>query len=172
MCIKGETTLPWWSFIVALLLGSFITVSGQHVCFLNGQADALLAAVLNDSLCSNGDRHFHESAFQDGRWCRQPWAASRQFICQHAHFSSRVVADHVLVLQFSMWSHDVVSQSIGLAGDLKMGECSCRYLRSLPLSNPIHLGQYLKVPPRVMFITQIWGALLGAVINYGSWPHA
>lgn len=50
-------------------------------------------------------------------------------------------------LYFSMWSHDVVSTSINLAGDLKM-------------------GQYLKIPPRVMFLTQIWGTILGAVVNY------
>ena len=41
-----------------------------------------------------------------------------------------------------MWSHDVVSTSISLASDLKM-------------------GQYLKIPPRTMFLTQIWGTLLG-----------
>lgn len=46
-----------------------------------------------------------------------------------------------------MWSHDVVSTSIGLASDLK-------------------IGQYLKIPPRVMFLTQIWGTLLGALVNY------
>ncbi|KAG5634631.1 hypothetical protein DXG03_005776 [Asterophora parasitica] len=46
-----------------------------------------------------------------------------------------------------MWSHDVISTSINLAGDLKM-------------------GQYLKIPPRVMFLTQVWGTILGAVINY------
>ncbi|KAH9482632.1 Oligopeptide transporter 2 [Psilocybe cubensis] len=50
-------------------------------------------------------------------------------------------------LYFSMWSHDVVSTSINLASDLKM-------------------GQYLKIPPRVMFLTQVWGTILGAVINY------
>lgn len=48
-----------------------------------------------------------------------------------------------------MWSHDVVSTSIGLAGDLKM-------------------GQYLKIPPRVMFLTQLWGTILGAIVNYGA----
>jgi hypothetical protein len=48
-----------------------------------------------------------------------------------------------------MWSHDVVSTSIGLAGDLKM-------------------GQYLKIPPRAMFLTQVWGTILGAIINYGK----
>ena len=63
-----------------------------------------------------------------------------------------------------MWSHDVVSSSIGLASDLKM-------------------GQYLKIPPRVMFLTQVWGTIIGtssilnvpycqlissgAVVNYG-----
>lgn len=41
-----------------------------------------------------------------------------------------------------MWSHDVVSTSINLASDLKM-------------------GQYLKIPPRAMFITQVWGTILG-----------
>ncbi|XP_006463485.1 hypothetical protein AGABI2DRAFT_187070 [Agaricus bisporus var. bisporus H97] len=50
-------------------------------------------------------------------------------------------------LYFSMWSHDVVSTSIGLAADLKM-------------------GQYLKIPPRTMFLTQVWGTILGAAVNY------
>jgi len=50
-------------------------------------------------------------------------------------------------LYFSMWSHDVVSTSINLAGDLK-------------------IGQYLKIPPRVMFLTQVWGTILGCIINY------
>lgn len=46
-----------------------------------------------------------------------------------------------------MWSHDVVSTSIGMAGDLKM-------------------GQYLKIPPRVMFAAQIWGTVLGKYWNH------
>ena len=41
-----------------------------------------------------------------------------------------------------MWSHDVVATSINLAADLK-------------------IGQYLKIPPRVMFLTQVWGTILG-----------
>ncbi len=41
----------------------------------------------------------------------------------------------------------MVSTSIGLAQDLK-------------------IGQYLKIPPREMFLTQIWGTILGAIINY------
>lgn len=41
-----------------------------------------------------------------------------------------------------MWSHDIVVQSYGLANDLKT-------------------GQYLKIPPRAMFLTQIWGTILG-----------
>jgi len=46
-----------------------------------------------------------------------------------------------------MWSHDVVATSIGLAGDLKM-------------------GQYLKIPPRVMFLTQVWGTIIGKENSY------
>ena len=45
-----------------------------------------------------------------------------------------------------MWSHDVVQTSIYLAMDLKM-------------------GQYLKIPPRVMFLTQVWGTILGKQSN-------
>ncbi|KIJ51867.1 hypothetical protein M422DRAFT_244244 [Sphaerobolus stellatus SS14] len=50
-------------------------------------------------------------------------------------------------LYFSMWSHDAVSTSILLAGDLK-------------------IGQYLKIPPRVMFLTQVWGTLVGCFVSY------
>lgn len=46
-----------------------------------------------------------------------------------------------------MRTQDVVSTSISLAGDLK-------------------LGQYLKIPPRALFFAQIWGTILGAFINY------
>ncbi|KAI0041222.1 OPT superfamily oligopeptide transporter [Auriscalpium vulgare] len=49
-------------------------------------------------------------------------------------------------LYFSMWSHDVVSTSIGLASDLK-------------------LGQYLKIPPRVLFLVQIWGTIIVVMVS-------
>lgn len=48
-----------------------------------------------------------------------------------------------------MWSHDCVATSVNLASDLKM-------------------GQYLKIPPRAMFLTQVYGTILGAIINYGG----
>jgi hypothetical protein len=48
-----------------------------------------------------------------------------------------------------MWSHDCVATSVNLAGDLK-------------------LGQYLKIPPRAMFLTQVYGTILGAVVNYSE----
>ena len=48
----------------------------------------------------------------------------------------------LITKKFSMWSHDVIGSSLTLAADLK-------------------IGQYLKIPPRVMFLTQIWGTLVG-----------
>jgi OPT oligopeptide transporter protein len=64
-----------------------------------------------------------------------------------------------------MWSHDVIGSALYLATDLKM-------------------GQYLKIPPRVMILTQVWGTILGmlsilstiisltgntgAIVNYGE----
>lgn len=50
-------------------------------------------------------------------------------------------------LYFTAWSHCTIAQSLNLAADLKM-------------------GSYLKIPPFVMFTTQIWGTVLGVFINY------
>ncbi|WWC89674.1 uncharacterized protein L201_004599 [Kwoniella dendrophila CBS 6074] len=50
-------------------------------------------------------------------------------------------------LYFSAWSHSVISQSLDLASDLKMGE-------------------YLKIPPQALWLTQVYGVILGAFINY------
>ncbi|KAB8298651.1 hypothetical protein EYC80_000829 [Monilinia laxa] len=50
-------------------------------------------------------------------------------------------------MYFAAWSHNVISNTINLSNDLKMGE-------------------YLKIPPRVMFITQVYGTILGGFINY------
>lgn len=50
-------------------------------------------------------------------------------------------------LYFASWSHQVILLSVNLANWLKV-------------------GQYTKVPHRVMFVTQIYGTLLGAGLNY------
>jgi hypothetical protein len=50
-------------------------------------------------------------------------------------------------LYFASWSHQVILLSVNLANWLKV-------------------GQYTKVPHRVMFATQIYGTLLGAGLNY------
>ncbi|KAL2196920.1 peptide transporter [Corynascus similis CBS 632.67] len=50
-------------------------------------------------------------------------------------------------MYFAAWSHNVISNCVTLSGDLKMGE-------------------YLKIPPRVMFLTQVYGTILGGFINY------
>ncbi|KAI9172645.1 opt oligopeptide transporter [Paramyrothecium foliicola] len=50
-------------------------------------------------------------------------------------------------MYFAAWSHNVISNAVNLSTDLKMGE-------------------YLKIPPRVMFLTQIWGTILGGFISY------
>lgn len=108
--LKGGTTLPAHGYIVALLLGSFITP------FSN-----LLYARLGNGIATNQLFKMVGGALIPGK--------------------------PVSNLYFSMWSHDIVSTEILLAGDLKM-------------------GQYLKIPPRVLFVAQVWGALVGAFVNY------
>ncbi|TBU24794.1 oligopeptide transporter [Dichomitus squalens] len=108
--LKGETTLPWWSYIIALILGAFVAP------FSN-----LLFARLGNGIATNQLMKMVAGAVNPGK--------------------------PVANLYFSMWSHDVIATSINLAGDLK-------------------LGQYLKIPPRAMFATQVWGTILGAIVNY------
>uniref|UniRef100_A0A093Y221 Oligopeptide transporter 6 n=1 Tax=Talaromyces marneffei PM1 TaxID=1077442 RepID=A0A093Y221_TALMA len=50
-------------------------------------------------------------------------------------------------LYFASWSHQVILLAVNLASWLKV-------------------GQYTKIPPRVMFLTQIYGTLLGAGLDY------
>ncbi|OQE43112.1 hypothetical protein PENCOP_c003G05068 [Penicillium coprophilum] len=50
-------------------------------------------------------------------------------------------------MYFAAWSHNVITNTVNLSNDLKMGE-------------------YLKIPPRIMFLTQIYGTVLGGFINY------
>jgi OPT family oligopeptide transporter len=39
--------------------------------------------------------------------------------------------------------------------------------RSLSLVSDMKLGEYMKVPPRLLLTAQIWGSLIGALINHG-----
>nr|XP_031857888.1 uncharacterized protein CI109_006684 [Kwoniella shandongensis]KAA5524960.1 hypothetical protein CI109_006684 [Kwoniella shandongensis] len=50
-------------------------------------------------------------------------------------------------MYFAAWSHSVIGNCVNLSNDLKMGE-------------------YLKISPRVMFLTQTWGTIFGGFINY------
>ncbi|KAH7391668.1 OPT oligopeptide transporter [Cadophora sp. MPI-SDFR-AT-0126] len=50
-------------------------------------------------------------------------------------------------MYFAGWSHNVIGTAVQLCNDLKQGE-------------------YLKIPPRVMFLTQIYGTIVGGFINY------
>lgn len=113
---KGKTTLSWYSYIVALMLGSFVT-----------PFSLTLVGRVGNGIATNQLMKMVGGAIAPGR--------------------------PVANLYFTMWSHDIIVQSYGLANDLK-------------------IGQYLKVPPRAMFLTQLWGTALGAVVNYGGFSFS
>ncbi|KAF4840159.1 Oligopeptide transporter 4 [Colletotrichum siamense] len=106
----GETTLPWWGYIVALLLG---TIIAPFSCILNG--------LFGSGVSTNQLSKMFAGFLHPGR----PLAN----------------------LFFASWSHQVILLAVSLANWLKV-------------------GQYTKVPHRVMFCTQIYGTLLGAALNY------
>lgn len=85
----------------------------------------------------------------------------------------KLIISLFLRYQFSMWSHDVIATSILLAGDLKLGQ----YCNAPPFPSFISkkrklswfhppLFRIVKIPPRVMVLTQIWGTILGCFVNY------
>lgn len=108
--IKGETTLPAWGYIIALLLGVFIA---PFSCVLYG--------LYGTGIGTNQISKMIAGVVHPGR----PLAN----------------------LYFASWSHQVI-------------------LLAVNLSNWLKVGQYTKVPHRVMFFTQIYGTLLGAGLNY------
>lgn len=107
---KGETTLPVWGYIIALLLGGFIA---PFSCILYG--------LYGTGVSTNQISKMVAGAVHPGR----PLAG----------------------LYFASWSHQVILLAVNLANWLKV-------------------GQYTKVPHRVMFGTQIYATLLGAGLNY------
>ncbi|KAF9492268.1 oligopeptide transporter [Pleurotus eryngii] len=108
--IRGQTTVAWWSYIIALILGSVVA-----------PFSILLTARLGHGVNTSQLMKMVAGVLQPGK--------------------------PVANLYFSMWSHEVIMTSLHLSSDLKM-------------------GQYLKIPPRVMFAAQLWGTCLGAAINY------
>ncbi|KAK0610964.1 OPT oligopeptide transporter [Immersiella caudata] len=50
-------------------------------------------------------------------------------------------------MYFAAWSNNVITNSVYLSNSLKMGE-------------------YLKIPPQVMFLTQIYATVVGGFVNY------
>ena len=63
-----------------------------------------------------------------------------------------------------MWSHDVVSTSIGLASDLKLGQYPKGWVVFLD-AGPQCSWCPGKIPPRAMFLSQIWGTIIGKSQN-------
>lgn len=106
----GETTLPVWGYIVALILGSFIA---PFSCILYG--------LYGTGVGTNQISKMVAGVIHTGR----PLAN----------------------LYFASWSHQAILLAVNLANWLKV-------------------GQYTKVPHRVMFGTQIYATLLGAALNY------
>lgn len=70
-------------------------------------------------------------------------------------------------MYFAAWSHNVISNAVNLSNDLKIGEYR-KFLPHLPWVMPPRLTSNtpVKIPPRVMFCTQIYGTILGSFINY------
>lgn len=107
---RGQTTLPVWGYIIALLVGGFIA---PFSCVLYG--------LYGTGVATNQISKMIAGAVHPGR----PLAN----------------------LYFASWSHQVILLAVNLANWLKV-------------------GQYTKVPHRIMFGTQIYGTLLGAALNY------
>ena len=69
-------------------------------------------------------------------------------------------------MYFAAWSHNVISNTVNLSNDLKMGEYrKYSQKRKKLLVQPL-TDSAVKIPPRVMFLTQCWGTIFGGFISY------
>ena len=102
--LHGETTLPVWSYIVALISGAIVT-----------PFSTLLYARVGDGIATNQLFKMIAGAINSGRPVANLYVSDLMF-----YPTSSFILVHFS--QFSMWSHDVVGTSIGLAGDLKLGQ--------------------------------------------------
>jgi len=69
-------------------------------------------------------------------------------------------------MYFAAWSNNVITNAVYLSNSLKMGE-----YRESNLTHPIICVVSLtrdavNIPPRSMFIAQIYGTVLGGFVNY------
>ena len=103
--LHGETTLPVWSYIVALISGAIVT-----------PFSTLLVARVGNGIATNQLFKMIAGAINSGRPVANLYVSGLMF-SSHDLFFNRM-----FFFQFSMWSHDVVATSIGLAGDLKLGQ--------------------------------------------------
>ncbi|KAK0192884.1 peptide transporter MTD1 [Armillaria mellea] len=135
--MQKYTEAPWWWYAILLLLSFFAGL----IVVLKGQTSLpwwsyIIALVLGGFITPF-------STLLYGRMGTGVATNQLMKMVPGALNPGKPVAN----LYFSMWSHDVVATSINLAGDLK-------------------IGQYTKIPPRVMFLTQVWGTILGAIVSY------
>ena len=102
--LKGETTLPVWSYIIALISGAIVT-----------PFSTLLFARMGDGIATNQLFKMIPGALNPGMPVANLYVSRLISFPSHDSLSDTV-------FQFSMWSHDVVATSIGLASDLKLGQ--------------------------------------------------
>ena len=141
---KGQTTLPWWSYIIALFMGVFITVKLYFVkqkkpfIFMRyvQPFSTILVARMGSGVGTVQLMKMIASVIIPGR------PVANLYVSTKFCLPDEICLLSLVPKKFSMWSHDVKETSLALAADLK-------------------IGQYLKVPPRAMFITQVWGTLVG-----------
>lgn len=67
-------------------------------------------------------------------------------------------------MYFSMWSHNVIGNAVNLCASFKMGEYRKYQCHAPDQLNPPN--ETVKVPPKVIFMIQAYGTILGGFINY------
>ncbi|KAH7323129.1 OPT oligopeptide transporter protein-domain-containing protein [Stachybotrys elegans] len=129
--------VPWWWYIVVLILSFVLGLIVVTTQNVTIPAWAYVVAILAGSFVAPLSTILY-SRFGNG-------IATNNLFKMLAGLAlpGRPIGN----MYFAAWSHNVVNNTVNLSNDLKMGE-------------------YLKIAPRVMFLTQIWGTILGGFISY------
>ncbi|KAI9447706.1 oligopeptide transporter [Lactarius indigo] len=153
VAIQKYNEVPWKWYTILLLLSFFtglisvlegqttLSVWSYIFALLSGAIVAPFSTLLNARLGSG----IATNIFKMIAWRHPPWKAC----CESLRGS----------FSFSMWGHDVVATTVGFSSDLKIGQ----YLKET--NNGV-----VKIPPRALFGAQVWGTIIGAIVNYGTVP--
>ncbi|KAK4221288.1 OPT oligopeptide transporter [Podospora fimiseda] len=145
---KTYKETPWWRFVIVLVvsfvLGIFVVTKENITLPVWAYVLALLLGIFIAPL----------STILSSRYGKGIATNNLSKTLAGLMLPERPICN----MYFASWSHSVIFNAYTVL-DAVSGN-------RVTLSNDLKMGEYLKIPPRTMFLTQIYGTILGGFVNF------